>query len=174
MCRKYFLLAFIALQNLLVGCTSKDGKALGVESFEQEKPPGRGDIVANERKDLSSELSALASIKQLKEGMVYGQIRRIVVSGGWRPKQNPDCKKDLVGRNFEEICSSNPSLCKKCDSLPELSQCSADGHCLSEFVSSDGKQLLKVATYGEIGDAKVEERDRGLPVSWWNVEEIKK
>ncbi len=170
----HLLIASLVGQILLTGCNFDDDKAL--KSGDREQKETLASAVGTSREEGSDSFSSISynSIEELKKGMVYGRLRKIVISGGWKPRQNPDCKKDLVGRNFEEICSSNPNLCEHCDSLPELSECSADGHCLSEFVSSDGKQLLKVATYGEIGDAKVEERDRGLPVSWWNVEEIKK
>ncbi|WP_156117202.1 hypothetical protein [Xanthomonas sacchari] len=106
----------------------------------------------------------------LKEGMAYGDLRNMVISGKWSPKPHPNCKREVIGADFEKICSSSKDLCKQCDDLPELSECSGDGHCLMEFSDAKGQRVLTVATYGDIRDAKVEGEKSGLRVSWWNVE----
>ncbi|HHZ24993.1 TPA: hypothetical protein HH295_21360 [Xanthomonas vasicola pv. zeae] len=170
----YFFIILIIFQSFLTSCKFEVDKELKGKGAAQNEPSARIESLDRKAQDSSPDLNPSTSIDGLKEGMVYGQLRRIVISSGWRPKVNPDCKKNVVGRDFDKICSSNPSLCKECDSLPELSECSADGHCLSEFISKDGNKLLKVATYGEIGDAAIEEKQSGLPVSWWNVEDIAK
>lgn len=106
----------------------------------------------------------------LKEGMAYGDLRNMVISGKWSPKPHPNCKREVIGADFEKICSSSKDICKQCDDLPELSECSGDGHCLMEFSDAKGQRVLTVATYGDIRDAKVEGEKSGLRVSWWNVE----
>ncbi|MBO9740630.1 hypothetical protein J7432_16890 [Xanthomonas axonopodis pv. begoniae] len=105
----------------------------------------------------------------LKEGMPYGDLRKSVISGNWRPKEHPECKKNVIGDDFESICSKNPKQCAVCDELPELDVCSGDGHCITEFSSSDGSKVLKVSTYGEIQDGLVEGSQSRLFVSWWDV-----
>jgi len=56
----------------------------------------------------------------LKEGMAYGDLRNIVIASSWLPKPHPDCKRSVIGADFEKVCSSNPGLCKECDDVPWL------------------------------------------------------
>ncbi|UKE60830.1 hypothetical protein KM539_13500 [Xanthomonas translucens pv. poae] len=109
----------------------------------------------------------------LKEGMAYGDLRNIVIASSWLPKPHPDCKRSVIGADFEKVCSSNPDLCKECDDIPELSECSGDGHCLMEFSDSEGRQVLTIATYGDIKDARIEGEKSGLRVSWWDAKSKK-
>ncbi|WP_133125650.1 hypothetical protein [Xanthomonas prunicola] len=104
-----------------------------------------------------------------KEGMPYGDLRKKVIAGNWRPVVSAECKKNVVGDDFESICSKDPGRCAICDEVPELNICSGDGHCITEFSSADHKQLLKVSTYGEVQDALVEGKKSRLFVSWWDV-----
>ena len=104
-----------------------------------------------------------------KEGMPYGDLRKRVISGNWKPKAHRQCKKNVVGDDFESICSKDPQQCIVCDELPELNVCSGDGHCITEFSSNDGRKVLKVSTYGQIQDGLVEGEKSRLFVSWWNI-----
>ncbi|MEA9797725.1 hypothetical protein VDG07_20895 [Xanthomonas campestris pv. raphani] len=104
-----------------------------------------------------------------KEGMPYGDLRKKVIAGNWRPVMSAECKKNVVGDDFESVCSKDPGRCAICDEVPELNICSGDGHCITEFSSADHKQSLKVSTYGEVQDALVEGEKSRLFVSWWDV-----
>ncbi|MEE5089175.1 hypothetical protein V2H26_03600 [Xanthomonas euvesicatoria] len=104
-----------------------------------------------------------------KEGMPYGDLRKKVIAGNWKPVVSAECKKNVVGDDFESVCSKDPGQCAICDEVPELNICSGDGHCITEFSSVDGRQSLKVSTYGEIRDALVEGEKSRLFVSWWDV-----
>lgn len=104
-----------------------------------------------------------------KEGMPYGDLRKKVIAGNWKPVISDECKKNVVGDDFESVCSSDPGRCAVCDEVPELNICSGDGHCITEFSSVDHQQTLRVSTYGEIRDALVEGEKSKLFVSWWDV-----
>ncbi|MFS8375803.1 hypothetical protein JH314_12730 [Xanthomonas campestris] len=106
---------------------------------------------------------------EFKEGMVYGDLRKKVVAGNWKPLVSAECKKNVVGDGFEGVCSKEPKRCAICDELPELNICSGDGHCITEFSSADGRQVLKISTYGDIQDGLVEGGKSRLFVSWWDV-----
>ncbi|WP_147309359.1 hypothetical protein [Xanthomonas campestris] len=106
---------------------------------------------------------------EFKEGMPYGDLRKSVIAGNWKPKTHPECKKNVIGDDFESVCSKSPQQCLVCDQLPELDVCSGDGHCITEFSSNDGRKVLKVSTYGEIADGLVEGEKSRLFVSWWDV-----
>ncbi|MFC3656830.1 hypothetical protein FZ025_00440 [Xanthomonas hyacinthi] len=159
---------------LLVGCVSQ------VESVPVEIQ--KGEIAASNKiqskepatlPDSSKDSVAAVVPVGLKEGMAYGDLRSILISGNWVPKSHPDCKRSVIGADFDKVCSSDPNLCKECDDLPELSECSGDGHCLMEFSDAGGRQVLTVATYGDIKDAKVESEESGLRVSWWDAKSKK-
>ncbi|UKE60832.1 hypothetical protein KM539_13520 [Xanthomonas translucens pv. poae] len=155
---------------LLVGCTQQGGavpadtQGVGLSSSAEIKAGKLSDSGV-----VSKDLVAAAVPAGLKEGMAYGDLRGKVISNNWLPNSHPNCKRDVIGADFERVCSSDPKLCRECDDLPELSECSGDGHCLMEFSASDGAQVLTVATYGDIRDAKVEGDTSGLRVSWWDA-----
>ena len=105
----------------------------------------------------------------LREGMAYADLRRIVLERGWRPKVDAQCKVNVVGANHVQVCAADAALCRVCDDLPELSSCSADGHCLMAFERDAGGQL-SVSTYGEVKDWNASGSDAGLFVKWWDPE----
>ncbi|QDS12140.1 hypothetical protein [Xanthomonas citri] len=115
----------------------------------------------------STDIAELSA--KFKEGMAYGDLRKEVIAGNWKPVISAECKKNVVGDDFEGICSNDPERCLICDDVPELNICSGDGHCITEFSSADHQKLLKVSTYGEIQDALVEDEKSRLFVSWWDV-----
>lgn len=106
---------------------------------------------------------------EFKEGMPYGDLRKKVIAGNWKPVISAECRKNVVGDDFESVCSNDPGRCAVCDDVPELNICSGDGHCITEFSSADHQKLLKISTYGEIQDALVEGEKSRLFVSWWDV-----
>jgi hypothetical protein len=107
----------------------------------------------------------------LTEGMAYADLRATVLSKGWKPKADAQCKANVVGGNFAELCKHNPDQCKVCDDVPELSSCSGDGHCLMNFERGD-EEILSVSTYGEMADWNVTGKASGLFVKWWNPASI--
>ncbi|WP_206710736.1 hypothetical protein [Xanthomonas translucens] len=172
-CMRKKNLAFLPLVCsflLLVGCTQQwevvpaNNQGGGLLSSAEIKAGTLSDSEA-----VSKGLVAAAVPAGLKEGMAYGDLRGKIISNNWLPKSHPNCKRGVIGADFERVCSSDPKLCRDCDDLPELSECSGDGHCLMEFSASDGSQVLTVATYGDIRDAKVEGETSGLRVSWWDA-----
>jgi hypothetical protein len=103
----------------------------------------------------------------LTEGMAYADLRATVLSKGWKPKADAQCKANVVGGNFAELCKHNPDQCKVCDDVPELSSCSGDGHCVMNFERGE-EEVLSVSTYGEISDWHGAGKASGLYVKWWN------
>lgn len=152
---------------LLVGC-GPQAQTVPADSKRGALSPSVGNPADSQ--GVSNESVAATAPAGLKEGMAYGDLRNMVVTGKWSPKPHPNCRRAVIGADFERICSSDKNLCRQCDELPELSECSGDGHCLMEFSDATGRQILTVATYGDIRDAKVEGEKSGLRVSWWNVE----
>lgn len=102
---------------------------------------------------------------QLKEGMAYADLRKIVVDAGWQPVVDADCKSNVMGRGYESLCKSDPGLssCTICDRLPELSACSGDAYCGMHF--SNGIQRLHVVTYGDFADWNVSGNQSQMSVS---------
>jgi hypothetical protein len=162
-----FMFTLFCGSFLLAGCVSKvesapaGGNVASSTGIEADKP--------SESRAVSKDLAATVVPSGLKEGMAYGDLRNIMIANKWLPKPHPDCKRGVIGADFEKVCSSSPNLCKECDDLPELGECSGDGHCLMEFSDLGGQQVLTVATYGDIRDAKVEGKNSGLRVSWWDT-----
>ncbi|WP_024890163.1 hypothetical protein [Luteimonas huabeiensis] len=102
--------------------------------------------------------------------MAYADLRRAIIAQGWQPTSQPDCKRNVVGGDFERICAHTPNRCEMCDRRPELEICSGDGHCLLRFASRDGRQTLTINTYGTIEDAEVSGDASRLRVPWWDVQ----
>ncbi len=102
---------------------------------------------------------------QLKEGMAYADLRKIVIDAGWKPVMDAECKSNVMGRGYESLCKSNPTLssCTICDRLPELSACSGDAYCGMHF--SNGIQRLHVVTYGDFTDWNVSGNQSQMSVS---------
>jgi hypothetical protein len=85
-----------------------------------------------------------AVTKLLAEKMPYADLRRTVLSKGWLPLVDPDCKKNVGG------------VATICEEKPELEACSGDGYCRMNFEHMSGGQKLAVGTYG-----------RPPVVRWW-------
>ncbi|CAD0320854.1 hypothetical protein LYZ86_22195 [Xanthomonas hortorum pv. cynarae] len=136
-------------------------------SENSEFPSAHKENVSAQSSSESVDIQKLAV--GFKEGMPYGDLRKSVISRNWKPKNHPECKKNVVGDDFQSICSKDPQQCAVCDDLPELNVCSGDGHCITEFSTNDGRKVLKVSTYGEIHDGLVEGKKSRLFVSWWDV-----
>ena len=96
-------------------------------------------------------------------------FRAVVLTKGWAPVVNPQCKANLVGEGAESVCAESPQLtsCKICDELPELDSCSSDAHCLMRFRHPGSEKVLEAVGYGEVEYWKETGNDAGLQVSSW-------
>lgn len=105
----------------------------------------------------------------LKKGMAYGDFRKHVLSKGWEPVVNPQCKVNLAGDDADAFCAKNPELtsCRICDELPELDACSSDAHCLVKFRHPGTKRILEATGYGEVKYWNETGEDAGLQISNW-------
>jgi hypothetical protein len=115
-----------------------------------EKPVYSGSVpIAS----LSPDEAELIKNLQAKNN-AYQDVKGLVTAKGWRPLVCDQCKENVVGGDYEEVCSTNPGshACRICDSLPELNSCSGDGYCLMQFYNRNSKLILKVGTYGAYGD----------------------
>jgi hypothetical protein len=105
----------------------------------------------------------------LHKGMAYSEFRKAVLDRGWQPKPDAQCMANVVGGNYQKLCSAHPELsdCRVCQEVPELSSCSADGHCLMQFSHDQSNKTLQVGTYGEIGDWNAPADKSRLSVTGW-------
>jgi hypothetical protein len=110
------------------------------------------------------------AIDELRKGMPYANLRKVVLESGWLPVVDKQCKSNVVGDDYSHLCSAHPDLddCRVCDELPELGSCSGDGYCGMTF--KRGGKELHVTTYGMIEDRSVRSKDSRLEVSGWKVE----
>lgn len=104
---------------------------------------------------------------QISKGMSYADLRQSALRAGYKPVVDPDCKSNVMGSDFEDLCKSDASgLCKVCDDLPEVSSCSGDGYCGMYF--TNGRLQLHVVTYGMIEDRSVSGAASRLNVDGWD------
>lgn len=106
---------------------------------------------------------------KLKKGMAYNEFRKVALDNGWQPKSDAQCMANVVGGNYEKLCSEHPELgsCKVCAELPELSACSGDGHCLMQFEHSGSDNALQVGTYGEVRTWNAPRVESRLSITGW-------
>ncbi len=110
----------------------------------------------------------------LREGMPYADFRQKVLAHGWTPLVDPQCKANVVGGNYEALCSEHPDLtsCQVCEQMPELSAYSGDGYGLMRFHKSGVDESLEVTSIGMISDWDVLGDDSRLQVvEWWFSEQ---
>lgn len=84
-----------------------------------------------------------------ENGMAYATLRTRVLSRGWVPLPDAQCRANVAGDNHATLCAADPQQCQPCEVLPELSACSGTGHCTMQF-QRDGGQTLSVSTYGDV------------------------
>ena len=86
---------------------------------------------------------------------------------GW---PSPDSRPwtNVVGADYAQQCAADPSACKVCDDMPELSSYSEDAHALVRF--GNAGQVLEATAYGELRDWNVAGEDSTLQLSRWSVQ----
>ncbi|MET1023537.1 MAG: hypothetical protein ABWX87_04435 [Pseudoxanthomonas sp.] len=155
---------------LLAGCSQQPAAAVATPPSEGAAAPAAMAAPADSAPAPDTAPAAAAPVA-LTEGMAYADLRAAVLAKGWKPKVDAQCKANVVGGNFAEVCKDHPDQCKVCDDAPELSSCSGDGHCLMNFERGAG-EALAVSTYGEIADWNVTGASSRLTVKWWDPESI--
>ncbi len=84
-----------------------------------------------------------------ENGMAYATLRSRLLSRGWMPLPDAQCRANVVGDNHATLCATDPQQCEPCAALPELSACSGTSHCTMQFQGEGGK-MLRVSTYGDV------------------------
>jgi len=84
-----------------------------------------------------------------EDGMSYATLRTRLLSRGWVPLPDTQCRANVVGDNHATLCAADAQQCEPCAALPELSACSGTGHCTMQFQGEGGK-TLRVSTYGDV------------------------
>lgn len=81
--------------------------------------------------------------------MSYATLRSRLLSRGWMPLPDTQCRANVVGDNHATLCATDPQQCEPCAALPELSACSGTSHCTMQFQGEGGK-MLRVSTSGDV------------------------
>jgi hypothetical protein len=123
-----------AKQTIIKNPPSEDAARRAVESQEKLNVPGMSDIV-------------------LRAGMDYADFRRAILSKGWVPVVDKQCKSNVDGGN------------ELCEQMPELSSCSVDGYCLMRFHFVDAGQVMEVGAYGDTTGWSIQAKDSQLAVT---------
>jgi hypothetical protein len=131
--------------------------------------PEQEQELANESQLSPTQQTSRAIESQIKKGMSYADLRKLVVDSGWNPVVDSECKSNVVGANFKKTCELDHDLeaCKICDHLPELSSCSGDAYCGMFF--SNGSEKLHVVTFGDFSDWDVLGAESQLSVQSWDI-----
>lgn len=135
---------------------------------------GKADALSGQKTPVAAHQAAPKPRKAIPtmsftKGMAYADLRTLATKQGWTPVVDAQCKSNVMGSNYQQLCSSDPgsTLCTACDISPELSGCSGDGYCGMYF--SKGGMTLHVVTYGMIEDLKVTGQTSRLYVDAWDV-----
>ena len=111
---------------------------------------------------------------KLRENMTYADFRDEVLAKGWKPAINPECMTDVVGGDFETICSAhlNSALCTACTQMPELQAYGAGGRALLRYSHPAGNLVLEATAFGEFKGAKeTPEYEPDMLVTSWKFSE---
>jgi hypothetical protein len=142
------------LCGILVACGRGDSHD-GFNAARSDDGPGFG---WNRKPSLESCLQA---------GMPYAQFRRELLSRGWEPLDDPNCRANVVGPVAAGLCARSPDLCRVCEDLPELSLYMPDGVALVWFRHRDDGHELQASAVGEIADRhRLDDRSRFRLVDW--------
>jgi hypothetical protein len=114
-------------------------------------------------------LTQVKTLTQVKKGMAYADFRQAALGQGWKPTIDKECKPNVVGGSYKELCAGGADSCKACDELPELSACSGDGDCLMNFHNESNHQTMEVTTYGDIRDRNTHGNQSNLDVTGWDI-----
>jgi hypothetical protein len=116
----------------------------------EQSPPSQGAVNPSQEtttsgteskppEDPRSDRSPWQTIKpNVAEGQTYNeQLRQFILSSGWEPVVDPNCKQNVGGG------------AAVCNERPEVSACSGDGYCIMRFQHRVKDVAVKIGTYGD-------------------------
>ena len=92
----------------------------------------------------------------LKKDMAYADARKVLLTQGWVPERDADCKTNMGADDSA-----------KCDVMPELSIYSDQGVLITHF--RHGQQQLTISSYGMLSDWKVSGDGSRLRITDWQT-----
>jgi hypothetical protein len=117
------------------------GRNLTLQSWSEEpitqnsKPNSTPAALPKEPRTERSPWQSIESM--LRQDLPYADVRQFVLTSGWNPAINPDCKTNVGG------------TAAICDELAELEACSGDGYCKMRFNHRFQPVPLTIITYGD-------------------------
>lgn len=163
-CKSLAAMKWLAVTAMAIGSVA----LLACTKLHGSEQPSHAGPVPNSSSSpqVRSENAAL----QFKKGMAYADLRKLVIDAGWRPVADPQCKANVIGESYANLCSAHPELddCRVCDDTPELGSCSGDGYCGMTFMGKAKK--MQVTTYGMIEDRSISGDQSRLQVIGWKIE----
>lgn len=146
---------------------SKNNRSTGTNTKAASLNPGA--ITKTDEDAVHGSKKELQAI--LKPGAAYGLIREKLIEKGWEPVPNPDCKAEVVGGDWQNICSTSPTAgCKACEGMEELNAYSGDGVMLARFKNKFTGKIISVNATGEISDWKNKNKNSDLQYTSWEFE----
>lgn len=106
-------------------------------------------LLATASSDAPAATAASSKQNTWENGMAYTTLRSRLLSKGWVPLPDAQCRANVAGDNHATLCAADPRQCEPCEALPELSACSGTGQCTMRF-QVNGGQTLSVSTYGDV------------------------
>ena len=139
----YFLVA-VMISSLLGAC--------GIYEKNSENMLAPQATNVDDKVDHAAESGMDAINKMIRLKLPYKEVRFKLLSTGWKPKKNSECRSNSFGAYFDKECKSDPSIanCDLCDELQELQECSGDGYCNMLFIDGKSGRELHISTYGDI------------------------
>ncbi|MBO9519424.1 MAG: hypothetical protein J7493_15275 [Porphyrobacter sp.] len=98
----------------------------------------------------------------LKKGMPYAEARRKLLAAGWRPLEDLTCYDNVYGG------AEAPAGENICETMPELSMASGDGHLVMQMMDPS-ERVLRIFAYGDVLGWNVPGQATELSVTDWEV-----
>lgn len=143
--------AYLKVCLLLAGCSERpdaapvaNDNAVAEQAMQQPPHPGPGHgAPLQEQADLESLLAGHVSM---------ADARQALLDAGWTPVADPDCKRNVLGDDWQGICATDPRRCAPCEQPTGLVSAAADGHALFRFTHHDSGAGIEVTGMGLLDD----------------------
>lgn len=112
------------------------------------------------------------NVEQLLQGAIgIADARQALLDAGWEPVSDADCRRNVLGDDWQAVCAAEPQRCLPCEQPIGLAAAGADGHVLFRFRHPASGERIEVTGYGLLEDWDVRGEQSRLEYVGWRAME---